>query len=469
MGQEARLKRERRSAKKAARSRQREIDLLETARRLNLHLTERLCQEVFSTTRGTERQRLWSVHALAEFWTHVVLKAPGSLTQALEEAVRGEGRVWPQISGTPQAFFSRTRSMKWTFFAELYRGFVASITPTAKPTFATEFAELREHFPEVFIVDGSRLDAVAHRLKILWDVRSTVLPGCLIAFYDLFRGYPRILGFDPDAARAEIHRVREALEQVPPGTLLLGDRLYSSVQLFEDLSHRGLWGLCRRSQQLGIRPLQCLSRTHGDGGILEDWLVEAGSGQSAPVQRLRHIRFTRGTTVHELLTNVLDPGQLSASTAMRLYPRRWNIERMFFDLKETLNLHRFYAANPNGVAMQVYAAAMVYTAMRVAQADAARQVRVQPEEISPAKFFPRVANACATLAGIELGYWLTCQENPGRKLRPPDPRGRPELTTTFEQIEVHRRKGTRRKHRYCRSRKKWKSFTHISGGKKLIN
>lgn len=468
MRQKARLRRRDRTARNAGRSGQRKVDLLDTARHLNRHLTEELCEEVFTSTRVTERQRVWSLHTLAEFWTRVVLKAPGSLTQALEEALRGEGTVWPQISGTPQAFFERTRTLNWTFFAELYHRFVASITQSVKPAFATEFANLRQHFPEVWIVDGSRLDAVAHRLKILWDVRSPVLPGCLLAFFDLFRGYPRVLQFDPDAARAEMHRVREALEQVPDGTLLLGDRLYASIQLFEDLTQRRIWGLCRRNSHVSIRPLELLSCRRLDGGILEDWLVEAGSGQTAPRQRLRHIRFKRGTTVYELLTNVLDPRKLSAAIAMRLYPRRWNVERMFFDLKEVLNLHQFYAANPNAVAMQVFAAAMVYTAMRVAQASAARQVDVEPEEISPAKFFPRVANACATLAGIELGYWLTCQENPGRKLRPPDPRGRPELTTTFAQIAVQRRKGVRRKRRFCPSRRRWKSFAHVPGGKSLI-
>ncbi len=38
------------------------------------------------------------------------------------------------------------------------------------------------------------------------------------------------------------------------------------------------------------------------------------------------------------------------------------MERLFFDLKEVLNLHRFYTSSPNGVAMQVYAAALVHTA-----------------------------------------------------------------------------------------------------------
>jgi hypothetical protein len=43
--------------------------------------------------------------------------------------------------------------------------------------------------------------------------------------------------------------------------------------------------------------------------------------------------------------------------------------------------------------MQVYAAALVYNALRVAQSEGAAQVGVAPETISPAKFYPKVVTA----------------------------------------------------------------------------
>ena len=67
------------------------------------------------------------------------------------------------------------------------------------------------------MVDGSRLDAVAHRLKLLRDVRAQVLPGCVTALYDLYRGITRHLAFNPDAATAELPRATAALEYVPQG------------------------------------------------------------------------------------------------------------------------------------------------------------------------------------------------------------------------------------------------------------
>jgi len=74
--------------------------------------------------------------------------------------------------------------------------------------------------------------------------------------------------------------------------------------------------------------------------------------------------------------------------ALALSRLRWSVERLFLDLKETLDRHCLYAAHPNLVAQQVYAAAIVHTAFRVAQAGIAKQARVLPEPLSPAKLFP---------------------------------------------------------------------------------
>ena len=67
------------------------IELLGTVELLHDHLTTSLCQTVFQQTRTTERQRQWSLEALASFWTEVILRAPPSLTQALQEAAVGNG------------------------------------------------------------------------------------------------------------------------------------------------------------------------------------------------------------------------------------------------------------------------------------------------------------------------------------------------------------------------------------------
>ena len=329
------------------------VDLLGTVQVLHEHVTASMCQTVFAQTRTTERARKWTLTALADFWTAVILRAPQSLTHALEEAATPPGTGWPSVEASPEAFFERCQSLHGRFFAKLYEAFVAHVLPDARLCYAQPLQALRQHFPDVWAVDGSRLDAVAHRLKLLRDVRAWVLPGCLTAFYDLYRGIARHLAFDADAAAGELPRTIAALPHVPPGTLLVGDRLYGVGKFFAALSSHSLAGLCRRNGRQSWRWVCDLSTTAVAGGIAYDTLVELKGTKDTPTQRLRWVRWRKGRDVRELLTNVLEPCVLSVPDALRISPWRWKVERLFFDRKEVLNLHRFYTASPHGVAMQV--------------------------------------------------------------------------------------------------------------------
>jgi Transposase DDE domain len=443
------------------------VELLGTVQVLHDHLTASLCQTVFQQTRTTERERQWTLAALAEFWTAVILRAPRSLTQALEEAAAGTGAGWPAVQATPEAFFERCQGLHWQFFANLYTAFVAQVLPDAAACYASPLHPLRECFAEVWVVDGSRLDAVAHRLQLLRDVRAPVLPGCITAFYDLYRGIARHLDFAPDAAAGELPRAITALEKVPRDTLVVGDRLYGVGAFFAALTTHGLVGLCRRNARQSWRWVRDLRQVPLADGMLWETVVELPKKGPTPPQTLRWIRWRQGRTVHELLTNVLEPYRLAAEDALALYPWRWKVERLFFDLKEVLNLHRLYLSSPNGVAMQVYAAALVHTAFRVAQGRVAVAAGIAPEAISPAKFFPRVAVASIGLTWAELAFRAIQQANPGVPLQKPSWQDCAFAWTPLDTIRVEPRQGRRKKRRFCQSRKRWKSFAHIPGGKKL--
>lgn len=445
------------------------VDLTRTLELLQAHITGALCGAAFKKVRSKERQRRWSLFALVRFWTAVILRAPASLSDALSQMREGREPWVPRIQATDEAFFQRCRDLSWKFFREVFYRFVERLVGGVQPRFCGPVASLRERFTDVVAIDGSRVAAIAHKLKILWHERAVVLPGCLLAVYDLFRGIPRVLEFSVDAAAAELTRATEVLARIPRGTLIVGDRLYAVGAFFEELRQRQLWGLFRRNRRMGLRRggNKPLRKRRCNGGRLVESLVEAGGGVSAPVQRLRLIRWQSGRRVYELLTNVLDPERLTAQEAMALYPCRWRIERMYFDLKEVLNLNRVYAANPNAVGMQVYAAAMVYAAMRVAQGDVAEQGGIAPEEISPAKFFPKMAAACHDWVIAQYVVEEMIRMNPHTRLRRPRWKGRRFTTVHLEDILVQKRRGVRRRRRFCKARRRWKSITHVRGGLKL--
>src|SRR2546426_6891381 len=93
------------------------------------------------------------------------------------------------------------------------------------PRYAADMAPVAARFAALVILDGSRLAAIAHRLKLLWNERAVVLPGCLLGVYDVGRGLCRHLHFSADAAASEMTRAKAALAGLARDTLVLGDRL----------------------------------------------------------------------------------------------------------------------------------------------------------------------------------------------------------------------------------------------------
>lgn len=444
------------------------VNLLGTISLLNTHLTESFCQEIFQSVRTTERQREWSLFTLAKFWTAVTIVPPNSLGQALDQGRGAGGDLMPEVSATDGGSFQRYKTLHWRFFHALFYGFTQRLLGEAKPVFAGTVAGLRTRFPNILLIDGSRLDPIAHKLKIVRNLAAAVLPGCMTVVYDLFRGVALQVLFNPDAAAPELLRAVPLLGSLPKGSLIVGDRLYASIQFFWELTARGLWGLFRLNGNLKVERQHLISRKQGGGrAVVEDWLVLVGSGQTAPRITLRLISFRQGNIKRDLLTSVLDPQMLTAEEALSLYPLRWKIERAFFDLKVVLKLDRFYTCNPNGVAMQVYAAAMVYNAFRVAQGRIAEEQGVAPEEISTAKLFPKLAQASSDVAAAEWMYLGLNRKNGGNLIKPDIINEAPFGRTTLSAILVKKREGHRRRRYFVRGRKLWKSLAHVSGGQKL--
>jgi hypothetical protein len=432
---------------------------------LHNHISESMCAEVFGEFRTNERERKWSLFALARFWLAVILDPPTSLSQFLEWVRRGDTRGFlPEVDASAEAFFQKCKVFTSEIFKGLYWRFIAAVLPTAPKQYCSELSHLEEKFTTIAVIDGSRLDKIAHRLKILWSEKAAVLPGCLLAVYDLFRGVATQLWFEANAAAAEFNRALVAIENLEPGTLLLGDRLYCSVALFQKLEECQCFGVFRRNKRLSIKKVQRLSRSTCEGALLEEWLVRAGVGD--PME-LRLTRLTKGRSTYETLTNVMDYKRLSAKDVIALYPHRWKVERLFYDLKIVLNLKRFYAANPNAVAMQVYAAAIVHAAFRIAQADVARQNDLPPEELSPKKLFPLLSLASIKLIEAEYHFEETCKANPNLTLRKPCWRNLPDTVVSLRYIRVQRRSSKRRKRTFDPARRKWKSITKIKGAEKL--
>jgi hypothetical protein len=448
------------------------VNLLPMLDLLLKHLTPALCQAVFKRHRKTERERKWTLYAVTLFWAAMIIRQPGAIDHGLAETRKGRGRdrLWPKVQASARAFYKKAAGLRADLFLEVYQAFVESILPQAPPAYASWMTGLRKQFAEVLLVDGSPLDAVVHQLKMLRPHRRVVLAGCMTVYYDLWRGIPRRLFFYADAAKAEMTRALETLDWIPKGALLVGDRLYSSAKLFAALSALGIYGVFRLNRVLGIRRAEVLARHQDRWGFVEDALVKVGSGQrGVPPQTVRRIRYRRKGLRRDVLTSVLDPKKLPLEDILAIYGLRWSIKCMFLDLKETMDLHTLYASHPNLVGQQVYAAGMVYTAFRIAQAGIAEKAGLLPEQISPAKLFPKLAQAANDYCVSRITLLKVKAMNPGVELKLPRFESVVESSQTqLYAILARPRRTERRRFRFCPSRRRWTSIRRIPGGPTLL-
>lgn len=138
-----------------------------------------------------------------------------------------------------------------------------------------------------------------------------VLPGCILAVYDLFGGTTRALWFHADAGASESKRAEITLRCLWKGSLVLADRLPSSgVELLRILEQSECFGVFSKTKALPVRDLQLLTTEKIPADLLEDRLV--GAGFAADPMKLRLIRLTRGKTTCESLPNVLAASRSSA-------------------------------------------------------------------------------------------------------------------------------------------------------------
>jgi hypothetical protein len=253
-------------------------------------------------------------------------------------------------------------------------------------------------------------------------VRAVLIPGSVLALLDLRRGLLRRVVFRERLINGEAARLEQELGEIPQGTLLVMDRGFCSLKLLAALTARGLHAAVRFQKSVRAQELEELSRFEDDGVQVVDRLVVLGSGSAGrPKVTARLIeKPLKDGGLLRLVVTMLDPAKLSARAALALYRRRWAVERMFQELKEVLNLRRFYAANTNAVAMQVHACAIVHVALRVTQARIAREHGLRPEALSLPKLFPRVAAAHYRLLEALEHFEMIRRANPGVDLIEPD-------------------------------------------------
>ena len=215
-------------------------------------------------------------------------------------------------------------------------------------------------FENIWIADGSTLEALFRKLKSLEDIKSGQLAGKMGVVMNLVTRLPVAIWFQENPSASDTRFEDNLLELVSAQTLLLLDRGFYHFQFWQQLIAQGVHFITRVKINAAIE----YQKIFTDGYTLRDRLVKIGSGtKKTPIVTLRLIEVRRGKVWHSYLTSVLDPEVLPPYVIIDLYQKRWRIEDAFNTVKRLLGLSYLWTGSLNGIKLQIWATWLFYAVL----------------------------------------------------------------------------------------------------------
>lgn len=167
--------------------------------------------------------------------------------------------------------------------------------------------------------------------------------------FDLARSIPKKLIL----TSGKVHDYKVFPRFLEVGWTYIVDRAYNAYGLFDDMTHRGIYFVCRLKVGSVYRTVakHRVSRAHRKRGVIHDRTVRLGQGRTQMDTLVRWIRFRAADgNVYDYITNRFD---LSPLTIAQLYEARWAIEKFFKWLKRTLRMERSLGRSEVGYEIHV--------------------------------------------------------------------------------------------------------------------
>lgn len=281
----------------------------------------------------------------------------------LSRVLAREDLLWCRaVKVSQQALSQRFLS----FPAELFERVLKELLPRLKQRWqerrsrplAESVAYAHKSFAHIWIADGSTLEALFRKLKVLEEVPVGQLAGKIGTVVDLLTRLPVAVWFSEDPRASDTSFMPEVLALVKAKTLVILDRGFYDFKFFAALMAQGADFITRPKSNAFWIGHKLLSQTER----VRDQIIWLGTGtQGQPVLKLRLIEVRFERVWYQYLTSVLDPRVLPPLVVADLYRRRWRIEEAFNTVKRLLNLSYLWTGSLNGIQLQIWATWLFYT------------------------------------------------------------------------------------------------------------
>lgn len=257
-------------------------------------------------------------------------------------------------------------------------------------------SEEPESLRNVFVFDGSSLE-LEHTRQLVeryppiknqhgrshWPVLK------IVVLHDIHTGLaqPPCWGpmFGPQAV-SEQQLAEMAMDSLPPGSVVMGDRNFGIFSLAYAAQQRGLAVLVRltdvRARKIAARPF-CQPGEQEVVWKASRW--DSGRRRHLPSEaalpgRLLAARVGRGKSKQWLY--LFTTLSLPAQQIVELYGRRWGIETDLRSLKRTVRLHHINSKSEEMMEKEILMAISAYYLVRAVMCMAARRSGIDPRQLS---------------------------------------------------------------------------------------
>ncbi len=227
------------------------------------------------------------------------------------------------------------------------------------------------------------------------------------------------LAFGPYKGKetGETALLRDLLDQIGTGSIILADRYYCSYFMIALLQEHGVDAVFRMHQRRGV-DFRRGRRLGPDDHLVAwhkpqrpEWMEQDVYDRMPETLTVREVRTQvcqPGYRVKELVvvTTLGDADQYSKDDLTDLYHERWHVELDIRSIKCSLGMDRLRCLTPFMVKKEMWAYWLGYNLVRKVSAQAALELGLHPRQIS----------FTATRQAVEAGWWQLTLASQGRRL-----------------------------------------------------
>jgi hypothetical protein len=285
--------------------------------------------------------------------------------------------LWaPQVGVSQQALSKRFLLFPYEIFRRVLLDLVPTLQERAlkrERLLPQSVEHARQHFEHIWAADGSTLEALFRKLKVLKDIPVGQLAGKICSVIDLVTHLPIETWFRENASDHDSNFLPQIRAMAKAKVLFIFDRGFYDFTFFDDLIDRGAHFITRLKSNAVFSIERTLLKTER----VREHIIKLGGPTSQCQHLLRLIEVRYGTRWYRYVTSVLDPNVLPAVYVADLYRRRWRIEEAFAVLKRLLGLSYLWTGSINGILLQVWSTWLFY-AILIDLADAVAEELMLP-------------------------------------------------------------------------------------------